>query len=56
MLLQIELCSHMFDVTFKRDRIIIMQIAINLYRLVLALNSQAPDHCQRALQGVPEFR
>ena len=53
--LQPELCSHVFNLTYEYDRIALMQIAINLYRL-LVLDGQAPDLLQRAQQGVPEYR
>ena len=56
MFLQLELCSHTIDVALERDRIVIMQIAINLYRLLLVLDSRAPDLDRRAVQGVAEHR
>ena len=54
--LQCELCSHTLDVTLLRNRITVMQIAINLYRLLLVLVREAPDPQQRAVQNVPERR
>lgn len=54
--LQLELCSHTFNVTVGRDRIKIMQSAVNLYHLLLVLTSQAPDLHLRKVQGVEELR
>ena len=56
MSLQSELCDHVLDVSYEHDRIVLMQITINLYRLVLALGALAPDLQRRAQQGVPEYR
>ena len=56
MFLQPQLCNHVLNVSRQLDRIILMQIAINLYRLLLVLNGKAPNLLQRAQQGVPEYR
>ena len=54
--MQLELCRHTYDVTRESDRIAIMQSAVNLYRLLRVLDSQASDHHLRRVQGVAEHR